>query len=210
MIGGDDLTGNLLASLHTITTAQQIPPSIPHQTFRKPLRMHRMIKKKLGCNNKLHQLKLMMRMSKCKWSTRRKTHFACIRIRRSLGATLLLMMLQKQNGNETLRIQMRQCVPTEADDAHWAKETGLIEEKKFGPFLDLCVSSLRRGHANLLCIVPILSDVSEETKRKRQATLYIPDCCPDHKRYGFSLPFVINWSVKSIPSRAVRASPVEL
>ena len=24
--------------------------------------------------------------------------------------------------------------------------------------LDLCVSSLRRGHANLLCIVPILSD----------------------------------------------------
>nr|DAD42914.1 TPA_asm: hypothetical protein HUJ06_001144 [Nelumbo nucifera] len=27
-------------------------------------------------------------------------------------------------------------------------------EKKFGPFLDLCVSSLRRGHANLLCIVP--------------------------------------------------------
>lgn len=32
-------------------------------------------------------------------------------------------------------------------------------KKKFGPFLDLCVSSLRRGHANLLCIVPILSDV---------------------------------------------------
>ena len=24
--------------------------------------------------------------------------------------------------------------------------------------LDLCVSSLRRGHANLLCIVPILAD----------------------------------------------------
>ncbi len=34
--------------------------------------------------------------------------------------------------------------------------------RKFGPFLDLCVSSSRRGHANLLCIVPILSDVSEE------------------------------------------------
>ncbi len=29
--------------------------------------------------------------------------------------------------------------------------------------LDLCVSSLRRGHANFLCIVPILSHVSEET-----------------------------------------------
>jgi len=37
------------------------------------------------------------------------------------------------------------------------------EEKKFRPFLDLCVSSLRRGHANLLCIVPILSDVPEGT-----------------------------------------------
>ena len=30
--------------------------------------------------------------------------------------------------------------------------------EKFGTLLDLCVSSLRRGHANLLCIVPILSD----------------------------------------------------
>ena len=28
--------------------------------------------------------------------------------------------------------------------------------------LDLCVSSLRRGHANLLCIVPILSDAPRE------------------------------------------------
>ena len=30
--------------------------------------------------------------------------------------------------------------------------------KKMFTLLDLCVSSLRRGHANLLCIVPILSD----------------------------------------------------
>ena len=30
--------------------------------------------------------------------------------------------------------------------------------KKQFTLLDLCVSSLRRGHANLLCIVPILSD----------------------------------------------------
>ena len=30
--------------------------------------------------------------------------------------------------------------------------------KKFFTLLDLCVSSLRRGHANLLCIVPILTD----------------------------------------------------
>jgi hypothetical protein len=36
-------------------------------------------------------------------------------------------------------------------------DTGSIA-KKFGTLLDLCVSSLRRGHANLLCIVPILTD----------------------------------------------------
>ena len=31
-------------------------------------------------------------------------------------------------------------------------------KKKMFTLLDLCVSSLRRGHANLLCIVPILTD----------------------------------------------------
>ena len=30
--------------------------------------------------------------------------------------------------------------------------------KKMVTLLDLCVSSLRRGHANLLCIVPMLTD----------------------------------------------------
>ena len=30
--------------------------------------------------------------------------------------------------------------------------------RKLFTLLDLCVSSLRRGHANLLCIVPILTD----------------------------------------------------
>ena len=30
--------------------------------------------------------------------------------------------------------------------------------KKLSTLLDLCVSSLRRGHANLLCIVPIFAD----------------------------------------------------
>lgn len=43
---------------------------------------------------------------------------------------------------------------------------GFRKEKvaqEFGPFLGLCVSSLRRDHAILLYIVPISSDVSEET-----------------------------------------------
>ena len=38
-----------------------------------------------------------------------------------------------------------------------------ITPKILEPFLDLCVSSLREGHANLLCIVPILTDVAEAT-----------------------------------------------
>ena len=33
---------------------------------------------------------------------------------------------------------------------------------------DLCVSSLRRGHANLLCIVPILTDVPRKESRDFQ------------------------------------------
>ena len=44
---------------------------------------------------------------------------------------------------------------------NWRGRKG--NNKKFGPFLDLCVSSLRRGHANLLCTVPILSDVPKGT-----------------------------------------------
>ena len=33
-----------------------------------------------------------------------------------------------------------------------------------GTLLDLCVSSLRRGRANLLCIVPILADAPERSQ----------------------------------------------
>ena len=36
--------------------------------------------------------------------------------------------------------------------------TCMTWKKKLVTLLDLCVSSLRRGHANLLCIVPILTD----------------------------------------------------
>ena len=36
-------------------------------------------------------------------------------------------------------------------------------------FLDLCVSSLRRGHANLLCIVPILTDDSRRRSDRTSA-----------------------------------------
>ena len=36
--------------------------------------------------------------------------------------------------------------------------------------LDLCVSSLRRGHANLLCIVPILTDDPRRESKKNNDT----------------------------------------
>ena len=45
--------------------------------------------------------------------------------------------------------------------------------KKLGTLLHLCVSSLRRGHADLLCIVPILSD----DPRRESGT-----CCPTASR----------------------------
>ena len=40
------------------------------------------------------------------------------------------------------------------------------KEQKSSTLLDLCVSSLRRGHANLLCIVPILTDVPRKESRE--------------------------------------------
>ena len=46
-------------------------------------------------------------------------------------------------------------------------------QKNLEPFLDLCVSSLREGHANLLCIVPILTDVTEVTPNKPDLVVYI-------------------------------------
>ena len=42
-------------------------------------------------------------------------------------------------------------------------------EKEFVTLLDLCVSSLRRGHANLLCIVPILTD---DPRRESESSEY--------------------------------------
>ena len=55
---------------------------------------------------------------------------------------------------------------------HRVRITIEISQKTLEPFLDLCVSSLRRGHANLLCIVPILSDVRRQTCRN--LPIYIP------------------------------------
>ena len=46
---------------------------------------------------------------------------------------------------------------------------GIGRCEKNGTLLDLCVSSLRRGHANLLCVVPILTDdPRRESEMERQ------------------------------------------
>ena len=43
----------------------------------------------------------------------------------------------------------------------WIHSQDRREAKKVDTILDFCVSSLRRGHANLLCIVPIFTDDAE-------------------------------------------------
>ena len=53
----------------------------------------------------------------------------------------------------------------------YKKTQTLLRAKKFGTLLDLCVSSLRRGHANLLCIVPILTDVPRRESKLSQLVL---------------------------------------
>ena len=54
-------------------------------------------------------------------------------------------------------------------------KTGYRWTKKLCTLLDLCVSSLRRGHANLLCIVPILTDDPRRESNVEEARLTL-DC----------------------------------
>ena len=51
---------------------------------------------------------------------------------------------------------------------------------KLVTLLDLCVSSLRRGHANLLCIVPILSDDLLTMPRTKTGKSFAPVVVHSH------------------------------
>ena len=51
----------------------------------------------------------------------------------------------------------------------YLRPTRVLPEKKLCTLLDLCVSSLRRGHANLLCIVPILTDDPRRVSEARNS-----------------------------------------
>ena len=64
---------------------------------------------------------------------------------------------------------------------------GQGRQKILEPFLDLCVSSLREGHANLLCIVPILTDVTEVTQCKPNFYVYIHGFFPTLASMGYKL-----------------------
>ena len=46
-----------------------------------------------------------------------------------------------------------------------------VSKKNLTTLLDLCVSSLRRGHANLLCIVPILTDGPRRESNRQFAAI---------------------------------------
>ena len=69
--------------------------------------------------------------------------------------------------------------------------------KNLVTLLDLCVSSLRRGHANLLCIVPILSDdlrgESESSQRPCKHTQVTIPCIPVRRRRAGA------WEARSRP-----------
>jgi hypothetical protein len=73
--------------------------------------------------------------------------------------------------------------------------------KKLFTLLDLCVSSLRRGHANLLCIVPILTDDPRRESEDSLAT-YLP---PTSAATAYSTMDVAVFTVlcraKGMPSR---------
>ena len=55
-------------------------------------------------------------------------------------------------------------------------------QKNLVTLLDLCVSSLRRGHANLLCIVPILTDDPRRESGRRAAAACYSRAAAPHMR----------------------------
>ncbi len=78
-----------------------------------------------------------------------------------------------EGGGEKIKLQKKTEIRAEKGQRkkkvnlgwHRDRKENLISASSIhvGPFLDLCMSSLHRGHANFFCIVPILSYFSEET-----------------------------------------------
>ena len=55
----------------------------------------------------------------------------------------------------------------------YRKSTNIHEQSTLKKTLYFCVSSLRRGHANLLCIVPILTDDPRRESRRRAPLFHV-------------------------------------
>ena len=74
------------------------------------------------------------------------------------------------------------------------KTTNAMIDKKHVTLLDLCVSSLRRGHANLLCIVPILTDDPRRESDGQESNRRRWDSRPRHRsikhKEGATVPFL--------------------
>ena len=72
---------------------------------------------------------------------------------------MLQLRFRKARGGVASHVPMAKLhCRTYAARAACVEARGPSVDKKLFTLLDLCVSSLRRGHANLLCIVPILTD----------------------------------------------------
>ena len=76
--------------------------------------------------------------------------------------------------------------------------------------LDLCVSSLRKGHANLLCIVPILTDdPRKESNRRGVAFETVHTNASAHTLVAAALGRVVGYAPRVVSPDMVRFSCIE-
>ena len=92
-------------------------------------------------------------------------------------------------------------IPSRIQEAGHVTLTG--RAKKLCTLLDLCVSSLRRGHANLLCIVPILTDDLRRGSNRRISNAFeIHRRAATFQRCGFAVWIVYAALVRRAPKCA--------
>ena len=89
----------------------------------------------------------------------------------SVGQSLEVARSPKPKITLATEVARRMCQASDARQFSSCSWGGWGCKKKLFTLLDLCVSSLRRGHANLLCIVPILTD---DPRRESETCLSSP------------------------------------
>ena len=92
----------------------------------------------------------------------------------------------KLNNRKGLQENPTRCHPTRKTTPRHLSAPKLIirlqQFKKLCTLLDLCVSSLRRGHANLLCIVPILTDDPRRESKMKMTLKLAHSFCSAHSQ----------------------------